>query len=190
MWPFVSLKVGKLRHVSTQLPPSGGVAGKDSPAAATAVPIPLSPNTIRHWHAHGGGSPLLASCPCCPSSPRGCPCSPPLWLLLPWPRSRFNFSNSLERVLFHNSACSEALCLPALPSPTCCWRAPAAHACTCPARPVPASCTPKPHARLPSPPGTFNPGTPELCCGSSLCLFWRHCVWHVCPPRPAEPPPV
>lgn len=68
--------------------------------------------------------------------PLGCPCSLSLWLLLVWPPCHFNFSNSLERVIFHNSAHSEALCLPALPSHTCCWHAPAAHACTCPASPA------------------------------------------------------
>lgn len=111
-----------------------------------------------------------ASCPPCPSSPCGCSgvlAHPPLWLLLVWPRCCFNFSNSLERVIFHNSACSEALCLPALPPHMCCWRAPAAHACTCPARPA---CPSLLHTKSLTPGsrptprflGTSHPGTPKF----------------------------
>lgn len=121
-----------------------------------SCPPPTPPRGVFHcrcgWRESeggGGGSPARMPSPRPPARP-ALPCPeaarmslltppprpPPLWLLLVWPHCCFNFSNSLERVIFHNSARSEALCLPALPSHTCCWRAPAAHACTCPARPA------------------------------------------------------
>lgn len=187
--------VGKPKHLATEQQPSWGCGWEGllppipcqvGPAAgATMVPIGLSPNPPRCWQlpmevAGVGERGSPAKLPAPRLLPAALPCPgavlahPPLWLLLLWPRRRFNFSNSLERVIFHNSARCGALCLPALPSPTCCWRAPAAHACTCPARPACPSLLHTQTSRLAPvlPPGAINPGTPKSHSATAAGAAW------------------
>lgn len=182
--------------------PPRSPAPRHPPAGATTVPIGLSPNPpprclqlpVGVAGIGGGGSPGRVPSPQPPAHP-ALPCleaaqlslltlpfgscsfglTAALILVIPWKESF-----SITQLAAKPSACQ--LCLltrvPGVPQQH--TPAPAQ-----PGLPVPAFCTPKPHSRLPSPLGTFHPGTPEFRCATAGVgtLAWQ--PWPGCTAAPA-----